>query len=201
MKQNPDEMRDSTYPIQPLILHRWSPRSMTGEAMQDQELMPLFEAARWAPSSSNNQPWVFIYAHRDTPEWKTLFELLVPFNQSWCVNASALVVVISKNTLYRNGKPSRTHSYDTGAAWMAMALEGFSRGYVVHGMEGFDYDKVVTDLQIPDDYTVEAMAAIGKRAAIEKLSPELQKREAPSSRRPLEQILMKGKFEKRIEQA
>jgi nitroreductase len=201
MKQNPDEMRDSTYPIQPLILHRWSPRSMTGEAMQDQELMPLFEAARWAPSSSNNQPWVFIYAHRDTPEWKTLFELLVPFNQSWCVNASALVVVISKNTLYRNGKPSRTHSYDTGAAWMAMALEGFSRGYVVHGMEGFDYDKAVTDLQIPDDYTVEAMAAIGKRAAIEKLSPELQKREAPSSRRPLEQILMKGKFEKRIEQA
>lgn len=201
MKQNPDEIRDSAYPIQPLILHRWSPRSMTGESLTEEEVMPLFEAARWAPSSYNNQPWIFIYAHRDTPEWKTLFNLLVPGNQAWTVNAAVLVVVISKKTFYRNGKPARTHSFDTGAAWMSMALEGFSRGYVVHGMEGFDYDKASTDLQIPDDYTVEAMVAIGKRAPKEKLSPELQKREAPSLRNPLEQILMKGKFEKRIEQA
>lgn len=201
MKQNSEEIRDSAYPIQPLILHRWSPRSMTGEGLKDQELMPLFEAARWAPSSYNNQPWIFIYAHRDTPEWKTLFGLLEPFNQSWTVNAAALVVIISKKTFYKNGKPARTHSFDTGAAWMAMALEGFSRGYVVHGMQGFDYDRALTDLQIPEDYTVEAMVAIGKRAPKEKLSPELQKKEAPSSRRSLEQILMKGQFEKRIEQA
>lgn len=201
MKQNSDEIRDSAYPIQPLILHRWSPRSMTGEGMNNQELMPLFEAARWAPSSYNNQPWIFIYAHRDTPEWKTVFGLLEPFNQSWTVNAAVLVVVISKNTFYKNGKPARTHSFDTGAAWMALALEGFSRGYVVHGMQGFDYDKAQSDLHIPDDYTVEAMVAIGKRAPKEKLSPELQKKETVSSRRPLEQILMKGKFEKRIEQA
>lgn len=201
MKQNPDEIRDSAYRIQPLILHRWSPRSMTGESLTEEEVMPLFEAARWAPSSYNNQPWIFIYAHRDTPEWKTLYDLLVPGNQAWTVNAAVLVVVISKKTFYRNGKPARTHSFDTGAAWMSMALEGFSRGYVVHGMEGFDYDKASTDLQIPDDYTVEAMVAIGKRAPKEKLSPELQKREAPSLRNPLEQILMKGKFEKRIEQA
>jgi len=201
MKQNSDEIRVSTYSIQPLILGRWSPRSMTGEGMKEEELMPLFEAARWAPSSSNNQPWIFIYAHRDTPEWKILFELMVPPNQSWSVNAAVLVVIASKNTFYHNGKPSRTHSYDTGAAWMSMALEGASRGYVVHGMEGFDYDKAATALEIPDGYTVEAMAAIGKRAPKEQLSPELQKRELPSSRRPLEQILMKGKFEKRIEQA
>ncbi|MBS0649148.1 MAG: nitroreductase family protein [Verrucomicrobia bacterium] len=196
-----DEIRQATYPISSMILNRWSPRSMTGERLEPQELMSLFEAARWAPSSSNNQPWIFIYAERDTSEWKLLFDLLVPFNQSWTVNAAALVVVVSKNTFYHNGKPARTHSFDTGAAWMALALEGTARGYVVHGMEGFDYEKARISLQIPDDYTVEAMVAIGKRAPKEKLSAELQNREKPSSRKPLEQIIMKGKFEKRIEQA
>jgi nitroreductase len=204
MKEYSEELkkaRHPTYPIQPLLLNRWSPRSMTGEPMTKEELMPLFEAARWAPSSYNNQPWIFIYAQRDTPEWKTLFNLMIEFNQSWAKNAAVLVVVISKKTFYHNGKPAHTHSYDTGSAWMSLALEGTSRGYVVHGMEGFDYDKTRQDLQIPDDYTVEAMAAIGKRAPAEKLPPDLKKREFPSDRRPLDQILMKGKFEKRIEQA
>lgn len=196
-----DQIRESTYPISPMILNRWSPRSMTGEKLDQQELMSLFEAARWAPSSYNNQPWIFIYAERETPEWNRLFDLLVPGNQAWTVNAAALVVVISKNTFYHNEKPARTHSFDTGAAWMALALEGTARGYVVHGMEGFDYEKARTSLEIPDGYTVEAMVAIGKRAPKEKLSAELQSREKPSSRKPLEQIIMKGKFEKRIEQA
>jgi nitroreductase len=193
--------RTSDYPINPLILYRWSPRAMTGEGMTEEELLPLFEAARWAPSSYNNQPWVFIYAHRDTPEWKTLFDLMIEFNQSWTKDAAVLLVVISKKTFYHNGKPAPTHSYDTGAAWMGLALEGTSRGYVVHGMQGFDYDKAQKTLQIPDDYQVEAMAAIGKRAPKEKLPPELQKREVPSLRKSVKEIIMKGKFEKRIEQA
>ncbi len=204
MKKYSDEIkkhRHPTYPIHPLILNRWSPRSMTGEAMTEEELMPLFEAARWAPSSYNNQPWIFIYAHRDTPEWKTLFDLMIKFNQSWTKNAAVLLVVISKKTYFHNGKTARTHSYDTGSAWMSLALEGAHRGYVVHGMEGFDYDKARTALHIPDDYTVEAMAAIGRRAPKEELPLEMQEKEFPSTRRPLEQMLMKGKFEKRIEQA
>ncbi len=203
MKEDPEikNARHSDYPINPLLLSRWSPRSMSGEGMTDEELMPLFEAARWAPSSYNNQPWVFIYAHRDTPEWKPIFDLMIEFNQSWTKNAAVLVVMISKKTFFHNGKPARTHSFDTGSAWMSMALEGSSRGYVIHGMEGFDYDKAMTALQIPDDYQVEAMAAIGKRAPKDKLPPELQKREAPSPRRPVKQMLMEGKFEKRIEQA
>ena len=169
--------------------------------MTEEELLPLFEAARWAPSSYNNQPWIFIYAHRDTPEWKPIFDLMIEFNQSWTKNAAVLLVIISKKTYYKNGKPSRTHSYDTGSAWMALALEGSSRGYVVHGMEGFDYDQAQKTLQIPDDYQVEAMAAIGKRAPKEKLPPELQARESPTPRLPVQQIIMKGRFEKKIEQA
>jgi nitroreductase len=188
--------RKSTYPINPLILNRWSPRSMTGEKMTKEELMPLFEAARWAPSSYNNQPWIFIYAQRETPEWETLFSLMVEGNQAWTKNASALVVVVSKNSFYKNGKPARTHSFDTGAAWMALALEGSSRGLVVHGMQGFDYDKAKIALQLPEDYTVEAMVAIGKRGPKENLPEELQKAEAPNDRRPLDEIMMKGKFKK-----
>lgn len=183
-------------PIHPILSNRWSPRSMSGEEMKDEELLPLFEAARWAPSSYNNQPWRFIYAKRNTPEWNHLYKLMVEFNQTWTKNAAVLLCVISKNTFDKNGKPSRTHSYDTGAAWMSLAIEGTRRGYVVHGMEGFDFERAKKELGIPDDHTVEAMAAIGKPAPKEQLPPDIQKNEFPSDRRPLEEILMKGKFRK-----
>ena len=186
--------RKANYKIQPLILNRWSPRSMTAESMSDEELMPLFEAARWAPSSYNNQPWRFLYAKRDTPEWDLFFDLLVDANKQWAKNAAVLVVVISSKLFERNRKPSRTHTYDSGSAWMALALEGSSRGYVTHGMEGFDYDKAKNVLAVPDEFQVEAMIAIGKRAPKEKLSSELQAREAPNSRKALEEICYSGKF-------
>lgn len=187
-------MRKFNYSLNPLLQNRWSPRSMSGEEMTDEELMPLFEAARWAPSSYNNQPWRFIYAKRNTPAWGPIFGLMVEFNQGWTKNAAALVVIVSKNAFDKNGKPSVTHSYDTGAAWMSIALEGTSRGLVVHGMEGFDYQKAKTLLNIPDDHTVEAMCAIGKPAPKEKLAEAYQKIEVPSDRRPLQEIIMEGKF-------
>jgi len=108
--------RAPEYPIHPIILDRWSPRAMSGEAMTREELFPLFEAARWAPSSYNAQPWRFIYAHRETEHWNTLFNLMIEFNQSWAKNAAVLVVVISRSTFEKNNKPSPTHSFDTGAA-------------------------------------------------------------------------------------
>jgi nitroreductase len=189
-----EKARKPTYPINPIILNRWSPRAMTGEELTDDELMPLFEAARWAPSSYNNQPWRFIYAKRNTPEWGPIYDLMVDFNKQWTKNAAVIGVSISRNVFDHNGKPARTHSYDTGAAWISMALEGTSRGLVVHGMQGFDYDKARQTLIVPDDYTVEAMFAIGKRAPKETLPEELQKKEFPSDRRPLSEIVMKGKF-------
>lgn len=190
------QARQSPYSVHSLLFTRWSPRSMTGESMTDEELFPLFEAARLAPSSYNNQPWRFLFAHRNSPHWDLFYNLLVPFNKEWTKNAAVLLVIISKNTFDHNSKPARTHSYDAGAAWMSLALEGSGRGFVVHGMEGFDYEKARKDLKIPDDYTVEAMAAIGKRAPKERLSPELQKREQPSSRKPLQDILIEGMFRK-----
>lgn len=189
------DFRKPTYPINPLFLNRWSPRSMIGGEVSDEEMMSLFEAARWAPSSYNNQPWRFIYAKRNTSEWEALFNLMVDFNKQWAKNAAVLVVVISHNYFDYNGKPSQTHSYDAGAAWMSLALEGSIRGLVIHGMQGFDYDKARKNLSIPDDYTVEAMIAIGKKAPKEKLPLEMQQKEFPSDRRSLSEIVMKGVFE------
>lgn len=186
--------RETSWPIHPLIQNRWSPRSMTGESMTDEELMPLFEAARWAPSSYNGQPWLFLYAKRETPQWNDFFNLMIEFNQGWTKNAAVLLVMISRINFEHNNKPAHTHSFDTGSAWMSLALEGTCRGYVVHGMEGFDYDKARTVLQVPADYQIEAMAAIGKRAPKEKLSEDLQKREMPGPRKPLSEIIIQGKF-------
>lgn len=195
-KLNPDILinRPTSYPIHPLIHNRWSPRAMNGEAISHEELMALFEAARCAPSAQNNQPWRFIYAKRNTPHWTPLYNLLVASNQVWCKNAAVLMVVISSNLLYHNQKPAVTHSYDTGAAWMSLALEGSHRGLVVHGIGGFDSIQAKSVLLIPEGYTVEAMIAIGKPAPREVLPPELQEREKVSPRRPLETLIMEGVY-------
>lgn len=190
-------MRNPTHPIQPLILNRWSPRALSGETIEDSELLALFEAARWAPSSYNGQPWRFIYAKRETAHWQKFFDLLVPFNQSWAKNAAVLVVIISKNVFDHNGQPCQTHSFDTGAAWENLALEASARKLVAHGMQGFDYVRAKTELAIPDEYTVEAMIAIGKPGKTEDLPVELQERESPSDRRSLSEIVMEGLFQHR----
>jgi len=187
-------IRKPEHKINPLILSRWSPRSMTGEEISGEELMSLFEAARWAPSSYNNQPWRFIYAKRNTKPWDNLFSLMVEFNQSWTKNAAVLVVVISRKNFEHNNNPSVTHSFDTGAAWENLALQASSMGLVTHGMQGFDYEKAKKELGMPEDYSVEAMIAIGKRGRKEDLPKELQERETPSIRKPLKDIIMEGKF-------
>ncbi len=191
------KFRKPDRPIQSLILNRWSPRSMTGEEIPEGELLALFEAARWAPSSYNNQPWRFLYARRNTAAWSLFFELMIDFNKGWTKNASALILAVSAKQFEHNGKPSRTHSFDTGAAWMGLALEGAARGLVVHGMEGFDYERAKKDLEIPDDHQVEALIAVGKRAPTDKLPKELAEREKPSERNPIGAFAMEGKFRKK----
>ena len=185
--------RTSDYPIQPMILNRWSPRAMTGEALSDEELFPLFEAARWAPSSYNEQPWRFLYAKRETAHFEKFFDLLVEFNKKWCVNAAVLGVIVSHKKK-GNGKPAVTYGLDAGAAWENLALEGTSRGLVVHGMEGFDYEKAAKVLHVPEDYAVLAMFAVGKKAAKETLPEDLREREFPSGRKKIEEFAFEGSF-------
>ena len=186
--------RQPEYPVDPLFVNRWSPRAMSGEDLSDTELNTLFEAAKWAPSSYNNQPWRFLYAKRNTPHWSRFFNLLIEGNQRWAVNAAVLVVIVSKTTMDHDGSPSPTHTFDAGAAWGSLALQATLRGIVTHGMQGFDYDQARQVLHIPDDYQVEAMVAIGKPGHKEALPERLQARELPSGRKALQEIVFEGMF-------
>ena len=185
--------RIADHEINPVFLDRWSPRAMSGEPMSESDLMRLFEAARWAPSSGNGQPWRFIYARAGTPHFPRLFDLLGEANRTWCARAGALVVVISR-TAFDNGRPARTHSFDTGSAWMSIALEGHWMGLVTHGMAGFDFDRARTELGVPGDYTVEAMLAIGHPGKLEDLPEKLREREVKSTRRPARESVFEGRF-------
>lgn len=191
---NPLTVRKPEHPIESLFLKRWSPRAMSGEPLPQADLMRLFEAARWAPSTYNEQEWRFLYAHRDTPAWNQFFDLLMEANQSWCERASVLVVVLSHKVFGRNGKPNPVHTFDTGAAFENLALQGAAMDLVVHGMAGFDYDKARKVLKVPEDYSVEAMIAIGLPGDPNTLSEELREREHPSDRKPVSELINEGAF-------
>jgi nitroreductase len=188
------EIRKPDYPIDSLFIDRWSPRAMSGEGISEEVLLTLFEAARWAPSSYNNQPWRILYARRDTTHWPLFFDLLVDFNKTWAKQAAALLVFISKTTFNHNGEPSVTHSFDTGAAWQNFALQASLKRLVVHGMEGFDYARARTMLKVPRDFQIEAMAAIGKPGKTDALPLGLQERETPNDRRKLTETIFEGAY-------
>ncbi len=196
MKNSSDPLtvRKPDHPIESLFLKRWSPRAMNGEALSDQDLLRLFEAARWAPSTYNEQEWRFLYAHRGTPEWARFFALLGEANQVWCKNASVLVVVVSHTVFKRNGKANPVHTFDTGAAFENLALQGAAMNLVVHGMAGFDYEKTRTELKVPDAFSVEAMIAIGHPGDPSQLPEALREHEFPSDRKPLKELICAGKF-------
>ena len=188
------EIRKADFSIEPLLLDRWSPRAMSGEEISRDELMRLFEAARWAPSSFNAQQWRALYARRGTENWQTFFDLLAEGNKTWAKNAAVLVVFVSRKMFDHNDETSITHSYDTGAAWENFALQGFHQNLVVHGMEGFDYDRARKELWIPDEFQVEAMAAVGKPGPKELLPEKLRARESPNDRRKLSESIFEGPF-------
>jgi nitroreductase len=189
-----DTFRNPEHGVDEQFLRRWSPRAMSGEPIDNETLLGLFEAARWAPSSNNNQPWRFLYARRETDLWPLFFGLLAEGNRIWAVRAAVLVVAISKTTFDFNGKPSRTHSFDTGASWENLALQGARKGLVVHAMQGFDYDRAREALHIPDGYQVEAMIAIGNPGRKEDLPEHLREREFPSGRKVLADLIGEGPF-------
>jgi len=196
MSELPDPLkhRSADHPIESLFLKRWSPRAMSGEAIDETELLRLFEAARWAPSTYNEQEWRFLYARHDSENWQTFFDLLVDANRSWCHQAAVLVVVVSHKVFSRNGKPNPVHTFDAGAAFENLALQGAAMHLVVHGMAGFDRDRARSELHVPDDYEVEAMIAIGQPGDVDDLPEQLQERESPSGRKPLSEIICEGPF-------
>ena len=188
--------RNANPRINPLIVERWSPRSFDGSEIPQEDLDVIFEAAGWAPSAYNIQPWKFLYARRGDENWERFLSLLVEFNQGWAKNASALVFIVSNELqgLGEDKSPNHSHSFDAGAAWALMALQATTLGYDTHGMTGLQFEKARKELGLPDDYRLEAAAVIGRRDAPEKLPEGLREREIASDRKPLSEIAIAGTF-------
>lgn len=190
--------RIAEHEIHEHFINRWSPRAFIPEAIDEKTLLSFFEAARWAPSAYNSQPWRFLYARRDTPNWERFLGLLNEFNRGWAQHASALVIVVSKTTFTAPGateeSPALWHTFDTGAAWAYLALQASISGWHTHAMAGFDQDKTREELKVPEGYDLHAAVAIGKLGDKSTLAEYLQARETPSPRMPLSKLAAEGDF-------
>ncbi len=190
--------RKADHEIEPVFLERWSPRAFTGEAISEADLFRFFEAARWAPSTYNSQPWRFCYARRETPPFARFLGVLAETNQSWAKNAAALVFVVSKKNFTPPGQSapidSYSHSFDTGAAWACLAFQALKMGWATHGMGGFDHARAQTELNLPADHRVEMVMAIGRKGDKAVLPEALQAREQPNGRNPITQLIFEGGF-------
>lgn len=184
------------HPVEPLFVDRWSPRSFTGEPAPDGVLLSAFEAARWAPSASNAQPWRFIIARPGEAAWTDFVALLLPRNRLWAERASALILIASALQAERRGEivANVSHSFDAGAAWANFAHQALLLGWHTHGIGGFDRDAARERLAIPDDFAVEAMVALGRQADVGGLHTDFHAQESPNGRRPLAETVFSGRF-------
>ncbi|MCX2741688.1 nitroreductase family protein [Pontibacter anaerobius] len=181
-----------------LIENRWSPRAFTNDPVSEEQLEALFEAARWAPSAMNEQPWRFIYATKEDKEvFEKLGSLLVEGN-NWAKNAGALFVSIAKTKYDFNGSPNKHAWHDVGLATGNLLLQATELGLHVHLMGGFDAAMAKQELGIPDGFEAVAMGAVGYAGDPESLPEPLKARElAPRKRKPLRELVFKGQWEQK----
>lgn len=184
------------FPVHDLIRDRWSPRAFADKSVPPEVLRSLFEAARWAPSSSNEQPWAYIVATRDDKQnFEKMLSVLVEFNANWAKNAAVLAIAVVELAFAKNNTPNRNAQYDTGAATALMSMEATSRGLAVHQMAGFDPDKACQVFEIPAGWDAIAAIAIGYPGDPESLPQPLRDRElAPRVRKPLSKFVMTGSW-------
>lgn len=175
-----------------VFLDRWSPRAFDGSPIPEEDLATIIDAARFAPSAMNHQPWRFLYARKGDGNWDRFLSLLVPGNQVWARNASVLFYILSEKVI--GERPSYTHSFDAGSAWAMLAIQAMMLGYHTHGMAGVDFARAAQELGVPDSFRIEAAVALGKMGDPETLSDALREREMPSGRKPREEIAYPGNF-------
>jgi nitroreductase len=183
------------HPVHDLIRHRWSPRAFADKLVEPAALASLFEAARWAPSSNNEQPWAYLVATKDhVEEFAKMLSVLVEFNAGWAKSAPVLVLAVSRLN-FPNGNPNRNAFYDTGAASALLSLEATEHGLFVHQMAGFDPAKAKQVYEIPADCEAIAAMAIGYPGDPGSLPEKLKEREhAPRTRKPLTEFVMSGRW-------
>ncbi len=189
--------RAPDHPVARQFPARWSPRSFTDRPLTEAEVLTLLEAARWAPSASNQQPWRLIWALRGEAGFAAIRSALAAGNQVWAGKAGALVVVASKDTvLNREGADvaNRTAGFDTGAAWMSLALQAHAMGLAAHAMGGFDKDLLAAAVHLPEGHTLHCVVAVGEQGPAEALPDDLAAREKPSGRKAVAEIAAHGRF-------
>jgi nitroreductase len=191
-------LRIADYPIEDIFTSRWSPRSFTAETISEQAVLGLLEAARWAPSGLNAQPWRFVYSLRGSPEFDAVLATLWEGNRVWAKEAAALIAIAAKTTFLPPGAdkevPNPAHSFDAGAAWGYFALQAHLSGWSSHAMGGFDPAGAADATALPQGFALLAIIAVGKQASPEKLPEPLRSREVPNSRRRITESAFRGKF-------
>lgn len=182
--------------IAPFFVSRWSRRAFGPDAIPDAELSRIFEAARWAPSGGNVQPWRFLYARRDSAQWQDFLRVLNERNQAWAAGAAVLIAILSRKVREVDGetRPHRSHSFDAGAAWANLSLQAHLLGWGTRGIGGFNIPAARAALQVPDDYEIEAFVALGRPAEKAVLPQDFHALEVPTSRRPLADFVREGIF-------
>jgi nitroreductase len=184
----------SDFPVHQLIIDRWSPRAFSERPVPPDVLRSLFEAARWAPSSSNEQPWAYIVGTREDHEnFAKMLSVLIEFNAGWAKNAPVLALAVAELNFAKNNAPNRNAQYDTGAATALLSVEATARGLAVHQMAGFDPAKAREVFAIPAGWEAIAAIAIGYPGDPNSLPQHLKDRElAPRTRKPLSEFVMAG---------
>ena len=191
-----DKPAESNSPLHDLIAQRWSPRAFRAKPVEQALLGSLMEAARWAPSCFNEQPWRFMVETKDNPEgFERLLNCLVPFNQSWAGKAPVLLLSVACGSFSRNGKPNRHGAYDTGMAAENLTLQAQALGLAVHQMGGFDADAARAAYGIPEGFEPMAAFAVGYAGEPEDLDDgAAEKERAPRVRKPLTETFFSGKW-------
>ncbi len=189
----PKRLADTEHPIHDLLRRRWSPRAFAARPVEAEKLRSLLEAARWAPSSFNEQPWSFIVATKDDlPAYERLLSCLVEGNAQWARNAPALMLSVAKLQFDRDGKPNRHAFHDVGLAVENLVIQATSMGLFAHQMAGFDAQKARELFNIPQGYEPCAAMALGYAGSADSLPERLQALEqAPRRRKPLREFVFR----------
>lgn len=192
-----DKLASATYPINELIARRWSPRAFDPERRVDRTTLgTLFEAARWAPSAGNMQPWRFIVGVNFDRTHKAVLETLADGNQRWCMNAPVLFIAVSALNFPDEDKPNGHALHDLGLALENIFLQAVDLGLYCHLMAGFDPEKVRQSFGVPEGYQPMTAGAVGYPGNINDLSESLRQRELqPRKRRPLKETVFTGSWE------
>jgi len=184
------------HPVHELIRNRWSPRSFSDKPVEPAVLASLFEAARWAASSYNDQPWAYLVAAKDDPEnFRKMLDVLVEFNAKWAKNAPVLAISVARRNFGHNGTPNPVAVHDVGAANAQLTAEATSRGLLVHQMAGFSHDKARQTFGIPYGWDPVSAIAIGYPGDPQTLTEDFRKSElAPRTRKPIREFVMSGSW-------